>query len=74
LNGGAVDDGFGGVVEQVTHTQDFFGAPAPVVHLQGMAQVVHGLVDFRRPVMAAQRTFADVDAHAHTVQCDGLLA
>ncbi|MNL41117.1 hypothetical protein D3C87_1635120 [compost metagenome] len=73
MNGGAVDDGFGGVVEQVTDPQDFVRAPAPMVHLQGVAQVMHSLMDFRRAIMAAQRTFADVDAHPHAIQCNGLL-
>jgi hypothetical protein len=42
--------------------------------LQGMAQVVHCFVDLRRAIMAAQRAFADVDAHAHTLEGNGLLA
>ena len=43
------------------------------MQLQGMAQVMHRLVDFGRPVMPAQRTLADVDAHPHALYRDRLL-
>ncbi|CAI8873005.1 hypothetical protein EMIT047CA2_30103 [Pseudomonas soli] len=42
------------------------------MHVQGMAQVADGFVDFRRAVMTAQGTLAHLDAHAHAIEGNGL--
>src|SRR5450830_480602 len=42
------------------------------MQLQGVAQVVHGLVDFQRSFMTAQRALADIDAHAYAIEGHGL--
>ena len=42
--------------------------------MQGVAQVVHRLMDLWWAVVATQRALADIQAHAHTVQGNGLLA
>ena len=73
MDGGAVDDGFGGGVEQVAHASDFFRAPVAMVLLQGMAQVIHRFMDFRGTIMAAQRALADFNARTHLIQRHGLV-
>ena len=50
----AVYDGFGRVVEQVVYPLDFLGAPVALMELQGMAQIVNRLMNFRGPVLATQ--------------------
>lgn len=40
----------------------------PRMQLQGMAQVMDGLVYFCRPILYAQRAPADFNAHVHTFQ------
>lgn len=48
-----VDNSFGRVIEQVMHALDFLRAPMTMMQLQGVAQVVHGLMNFGRPILPA---------------------